>query len=62
MHLNDHSDKNISEICLYMTPTLFPKGQSHIVVIIHFSGHGEMQIAVHMCAAPRVFIFPQKYS
>lgn len=23
MHLSDHTDKNISEICLYMTSTLF---------------------------------------
>lgn len=26
MHLSDHTDKNISEICLYMTSTLCPAG------------------------------------
>lgn len=26
MHLSDHTDKNISEICLYMTSTLCPVG------------------------------------
>lgn len=33
MHLSDHTDKNISETCLYMTSTLCPEGPPNIVAI-----------------------------